>query len=111
MVGRKKLTFTLGDVPHISKVKHFTVTVRPTSNELKPIAGANTVRTVKASEYKSKFLAPGDIVEISVFELLKAGEMAVLKRQVSESGMISLPDCEPVKVSGMNQDQLREIVK
>ena len=55
-------------------------------------------------------LVPGDIVEISVYELLKEGQEAIFKRQVSENGLISLPWSKPIQVKGMDQDQLRKAI-
>jgi hypothetical protein len=57
-------------------------------------------------------IAAGDVVQISVFELLQEGQEAVLKRQVSGTGLISLPGMDkPVKAEGLTQDELRERIK
>ncbi|MCK4626559.1 MAG: DUF4019 domain-containing protein, partial [Phycisphaerae bacterium] len=56
-------------------------------------------------------LAPGEVVKISVLDLLRDGQEATFRRQVSGSGVISLPLLpKPIKVQGMTQDQLRDAV-
>ena len=78
--------------------------------ETKAASGSDPMGEEPAFSPQSAGFIPGDILEISVFELYKEREEAVLKRQVSENGLISIPDLEPIKAEGMNQDQLRETI-
>ncbi len=66
---------------------------------------------LQGEEEKGNVIRYGDVVEILVFELLKEGENAVMKRQVSEDGFISLHgSLKPVKVEGLSIDELREVI-
>lgn len=60
-----------------------------------------------AGEYK---VGLGDIVTVSVFELLTQGAETAQTRQVDPTGMIRLPTIGPVKVVGRTARELEKIV-
>jgi protein involved in polysaccharide export with SLBB domain len=56
-------------------------------------------------------LRSGDVVRISIFELLQEGAMATNDYVVSETGKISLPEVGVVQVGGLTEVQLEQEIK
>jgi len=56
-------------------------------------------------------LNPGDIVRISIFELLREGEMFQNDYVVSETGKISISEVGTVEAAGLTESQLDEEIK
>jgi len=53
----------------------------------------------------------GDIVRVSIFELLQEGVPAVNEYVVTETGKISIPDVGVVEAAGLTETQLEEEIK
>jgi len=53
----------------------------------------------------------GDIVRVSIFELLQQGVMAVSEYVVTETGKISIPDVGIVEAAGLTETQLEEEIR
>jgi len=63
-------------------------------------------------EYKDYVLRPGDVIELSIFELMVPGQPWVETRQISGSGHITLPQIKsPVKVSGKSALELEKYIE
>jgi len=60
----------------------------PTPEDLQPI-------------FEDYVLGPGDVVDISIFELMAEGIESVFRRQVSETGYITIPVLGSVKLAGL----------
>ena len=57
-------------------------------------------------------IQPGDILEISVFELYKPGEETIVRRQVTEKGRLAVPGLDvTLEVQGMPLNHLHESLK
>lgn len=54
---------------------------------------------------------PGDIIQISIFELYRQGEVFVNRFVVTETGRISIPDVGIVQAEGLTEPQLEQEVK
>jgi len=55
--------------------------------------------------------APGDIVRISIFELLQERVIAINDYIVTETGRISIPEVGVVEAAGLTESQLEEEIK
>jgi len=56
-------------------------------------------------------IGPTDVLDISILDLFQEGLETPLRRQVSESGFIDLPQLpERIKASGLNKEQLKEAI-
>jgi len=53
-------------------------------------------------------IGPGDTVDISIFELLAEGMESVFRRQVSETGYVTIPILGSVKIAGLTARQAEE---
>ncbi|MBN2271131.1 MAG: polysaccharide biosynthesis/export family protein [Sedimentisphaerales bacterium] len=67
---------------------------------------ADTV--VMETDYTFK---PGDVVRVSIFELLQQGVTAFNEYVVTETGKISIPEVGVVEVAGLTETQLEEEIK
>jgi protein involved in polysaccharide export with SLBB domain len=56
-------------------------------------------------------LRPGDVVRISIYELLREGVMATDDYVVSDMGKLSLPEIGPVQAAGLTEAQLELQIK
>ena len=54
---------------------------------------------------------PGDVVRISIFELLVEGAMTADRYVISETGKITLPEVGSVQAAGFTENQLREEIE
>ncbi len=54
---------------------------------------------------------PGDIVQISIFELYRVGDIFVNRFVVTETGKISIPDVGIVQAEGLTESQLEQEIK
>lgn len=54
---------------------------------------------------------PGDVISISIFELLREGVNFVSNFSVTESGRISIPEVGIVQASGLSETELEEEIK
>jgi protein involved in polysaccharide export with SLBB domain len=60
---------------------------------------------------KDYVLQPGDLVRISIFELLQEGSMLVNDYVVSETGKLSIPDVGVIQAAGLTETQLEQEIK
>lgn len=56
--------------------------------------------------YEEAAIGPGDVLDVSVFELVAPGQPANLRRTVNEVGCITLPTLGEMKVAGLTPRQL-----
>lgn len=56
-------------------------------------------------------LQPGDVVEISIFELLQEGAALTKQYVVSETGKVSIPQVGTVQAAGLTERQLEEEIR
>jgi len=56
-------------------------------------------------------IGPGDWVEVTVQELIRAGSITVETRKVSDLGYISLPVLGAVKIGGLTERQAEDLIK
>lgn len=56
-------------------------------------------------------LTPGDVVRISIFELLNEGEEFTNDYVVTETGKISIPEVGIIEAAGLTESQLEEEIK
>ena len=65
----------------------------------------------KAGEAADYLIGPGDVLEVSVLALEAPGRTTVLKRVVSQEGLITLPWVGRMQASGLSAKQLEENIK
>jgi len=71
--------------------------------------GAEEPRPIDVMELETDYtFHPGDVVRVSVFELLQAGEVFISDFQVTETGKISIPEIGVISVAGLTESQLEE---
>jgi len=63
------------------------------------------------SETGDYVLQPGDIVQVSIFELLQEGAAVVNNYTVTESGKLSIPEVGPIQAAGLTEPQLEEAIR
>jgi polysaccharide biosynthesis/export protein len=56
-------------------------------------------------------LNPGDILRVTVYELLTEGEYYIGDFQVTESGQIFVPEVGPIDVLGLTERELEDVIK
>jgi len=77
-----------------------------------PFAGAEEPRPSDVIAYETDYtFGPGDIVRISIFELLQQGVPFTNDYIVTETGKISIPEVGVVEAQGMTEAQLEEELK
>ena len=54
---------------------------------------------------------PGDIIQVSIFELYRVGDIFVNRFVVTETGRISIPDVGIVQAEGLTESQLEQEIK
>ncbi|MDD5459770.1 MAG: polysaccharide biosynthesis/export family protein [Phycisphaerae bacterium] len=80
--------------------------------ELSPYENAEEPRPADILPYDLDYVfGPGDIVRVSVFELLQEGVPYVNDYVITETGNISLPPVGIVEAVGLTENQLEEAVK
>ena len=60
---------------------------------------------VSESEY---VIVPGDVIDVSIWELIAAGQESPFRRQVSETGRITLPEVGTFRVAGLTELEVTE---
>lgn len=60
---------------------------------------------VSESEY---VIVPGDVLELSIWELIASGQEFVLRRQVSETGRVTLPEVGTFRAAGLTELELTQ---
>ncbi len=74
--------------------------------------GAEDPRPVDIIAHEDDYvLGSGDVVRISIFELLQEGQPYVNDYVVTESGRISIPEVGVVQASGLTEAQLEEEIR
>ncbi|MHC4424255.1 MAG: polysaccharide biosynthesis/export family protein, partial [Planctomycetota bacterium] len=74
--------------------------------------GAEDPRPIDLIAYESDYVfGSGDIVRISIFELLQAGVPFTNDYIVTESGKISIPEVGFIEVAGLTELELEEEIK
>jgi len=74
--------------------------------------GAEEPKPTDVMAYKTDYtFASGDIVRVSIFELLEEGVMFTNDYVVSETGKISIPEVGVVEVAGLSESQLKDEIK
>lgn len=56
-------------------------------------------------------LGPGDVIQVSIFELYQEGQIFVNNYVVTESGRISIPDVGIVQAEGLTEPQLEQEIR
>lgn len=56
-------------------------------------------------------LQPGDVVQVSVFELLQEGAAVISQYTVTESGKISIPEVGNIQAAGLTETQLESEIR
>jgi len=56
-------------------------------------------------------LGPGDVLQISIFELFAQGQMVTQEYVVNETGTISIPEVGTVTASGLTEPELEDQIK
>lgn len=75
-------------------------------------AGADDPKPVDVIAYETDYtFGPGDIVRISIFELLQQGAAFTNDYVVTETGKISIPEVGVVEAGGMTESQLEDEIK
>ncbi|MHC4115258.1 MAG: polysaccharide biosynthesis/export family protein [Planctomycetota bacterium] len=71
--------------------------------------GAEAPKPVDVIIYETDYVfGPGDIIRISIFELLQEGVASISDYTVTETGKISIPDVGIVEVAGLTEAELEE---
>jgi polysaccharide export outer membrane protein len=74
--------------------------------------GAEEPKPIDVVAYETDYVfGPGDVVRISIFELLAEGQMFANDYVVTETGKISIPYVGVVEAVGLTESQLEEEVK
>jgi polysaccharide export outer membrane protein len=74
--------------------------------------GAEEPKPIDIIAYETDYIfGPGDIVRISIFELLQEGATLTDNYIVTESGRISIPEIGTVEAAGLTESQLEEEIK
>jgi len=75
-------------------------------------AGAEDPRPIDVMAFETDYVfGPGDIVRVSIFELLQEGAPLVNDYVVTETGKISIPEVGVVQAAGLTESQLEEEIK
>jgi len=74
--------------------------------------GAEEPRPADAMVLQSDYVfSPGDIIRISIFELLREADLFVNDYIVTETGKISVPEVGVIAAAGLTESQLEEEIK
>lgn len=74
--------------------------------------GAEDPKPVDVIAYETDYVFnPGDIVRISIFELLQEGVPFVNEYSVTETGKISIPEVGVVEAAGLTEEQLEDEIR
>ena len=74
--------------------------------------GAEDPKPIDVMVYEDDYtFAPGDIIRVSIFELLQEGQTYINDFVVTETGRISIPEVGVVGVVGLTEAQLEEEIK
>ena len=74
--------------------------------------GAEDPRPIDVMAYESDYVfGSGDIVRISVFELLRENDVFLNEYIVTETGKISIPEVGVVEAAGLTESQLEDEIK
>jgi polysaccharide export outer membrane protein len=75
-------------------------------------AGAEDPKPIDVMTFENDYtFAPGDVVRISIYELLQEGATYTNDFVVTETGRISIPEVGVVDAAGLTESQLEEEVK
>jgi polysaccharide export outer membrane protein len=74
--------------------------------------GTEEPRPEDLVDYQADYtIGPGDVVQISIFELYQEAQVYVNNYVVTESGRISIPDVGLVQAAGLTEPQLEQEIK
>jgi polysaccharide export outer membrane protein len=74
--------------------------------------GAEDPRPIDVMVLETDYVfSPGDIVRISIFELLQEGQLFSNELPVTETGKISIPEVGVIPVAGLTESQLEEEIR
>jgi polysaccharide export outer membrane protein len=74
-----------------------------------PWEGAEAPKPVDVIVYETDYVfGPGDVVRISIFELLQEGMVSIFDYTVTETGKISISDVGIVEAAGLTEAELEE---
>ena len=74
--------------------------------------GAEDPRPEDLIDYQTDYtFSPGDVVQISIFELYQEGQIYVNNYVVTESGRLSIPDVGLVQAEGLTEPQLEQEIR
>jgi len=69
-------------------------------------------RPADAVAYETDYIfGPGDVVTISIYELLNQGSMYASQFVITETGKISIPDVGVVQAAGLTESQLEDEIR
>jgi polysaccharide export outer membrane protein len=75
-------------------------------------AGAEDPKPIDVMVFETDYVfGPGDIVRVSIFELLQEGAPLVNDYVVTETGKISIPEVGVVQAAGLTESQLEEEIR
>lgn len=75
-------------------------------------AGAEEPRPEDLIAYERDYtFGPGDIIQISIFELYRQGELFVNRFVITETGRVSIPDVGIVQAEGLTEPQFEQEIK
>lgn len=71
--------------------------------------GAEEPKPIDIMVYETDYVfSPGDVVRISIFELLQEGNLVANEYIITETGKISIPEVGVVEAAGLTESQLEE---
>jgi len=75
-------------------------------------AGAEEPKPIDIMEPQTDYvLSAGDIVRVSIFELLQEGSLFISDYVITESGKISIPEVGVIQAEGLTETQLEEEIR
>ena len=74
--------------------------------------GAEEPKPMDVVAYETDYVfAPGDIVRISIYELLREGSVFINDYTVSETGKLSIPEVGVIEAAGLTEEQLEDEIR
>ncbi|MBN1392064.1 MAG: polysaccharide biosynthesis/export family protein [Sedimentisphaerales bacterium] len=74
--------------------------------------GAEEPKPIDVVAYETDYVfGPGDVIRITIFELLQEGAVYASDYAVTETGKVSIPEVGVVEAAGLTESQLEEEIK
>ena len=75
-------------------------------------AGAEDPKPIDVRVFETDYtFAPGDVVRVSIFELLSSDDNFIDNYIVTETGKISIPEVGVIEIAGLTESQLEEEIR